>query len=414
MESKSRLNHAASHLLLFLLLVCDGDHFCTGELSNNSTSSKPHCFKALFQFGASLFDTGNAAIAFPQQAFQPTRQPYGSTFPGRPARRFSDGKLIIDHLADAFKVPLIRPYLDSIETTVEKGSNTTSTVKTKIKDYRNGVCFSVALATALSVSDLLVTGIGRPNMTLNPLTLDVQYHWFKTFRKRAFAGSPTKPTKSAILRPNPKVFATALYLPGEFGVNDYRVGLLSGLTVSRLKHRVPSVVRKIVKLIKKLHGFGARNFLVIGVPPQGCSPFYLTLLKGPKDEFNCLSDINEIHQLHQSHLKTALQALRTSLPDSDIIFADYYGAYMSVIRHPAKYGMHVTSVACCGGGGPYNYNPQAVCGTPLSKRCSNPENHVFWDDFHSTDAFNNIIANKFLSGEFLDPSHAKLGCPLDI
>lgn len=90
--------------------------------------------------------------------------------------------------------------------------------------------------------------------------------------------------------------------------------------------------------MQKLHGTGARNFLVVGVPPQGCSPFYLTVLNGSKDEYNCLVEVNEIHRLHESMLKRALRDLREQLTDSNVMFADYYRAFMSVIKHPARHG----------------------------------------------------------------------------
>lgn len=54
---------------------------------------------------------------------------------------------------------------------------------------------------------------------------------------------------SALL-PSKEAMANALYLPGEFGANDYRVGLLSGLSVAEIKKKVPSVVHKIVGLVK--------------------------------------------------------------------------------------------------------------------------------------------------------------------
>ncbi|XP_057867707.2 GDSL esterase/lipase At1g28600 isoform X2 [Cryptomeria japonica] len=373
---------------------------CLCTHGNAGKASKEGCFKTLFQFGASLFDTGNAVIAFPRQAFQPTRLPYGSTFPGYPANRFSDGKLIIDYLADAFKLELLHPYLESV------GPETTNRT---VRDYRRGVCFSVAMATALSVEELNSTGIEGKKLALNPFTSDSQFEWFQYFRERALeSGTKSRGNLSAVL-PSKEAMVNALYLPGEFGVNDYRVGLLSGLRVAELKKKVPSVVHKIVTLVK-LHGTGARNFLVVGVPPQGCSPFYLTVLSGSKDRYNCLVEVNEIHRLHETMLKVALRDLREQLRDSNIMFADYYRAFMSVIKHPSKHGMKVRNVACCGGGGEYNYNPAAVCGTNSSRRCSEPENHMYWDDFHPTDALNKIIAAKFASGKYVEPPNVSLGC----
>ncbi|XP_057867704.2 GDSL esterase/lipase At1g28600 isoform X1 [Cryptomeria japonica] len=382
--------------ILWVECLCNG---------NARKASKQGCFTTLFQFGASLFDTGNAVIAFPRQAFQPTRLPYGSTFPGYPANRFSDGKLIIDYLADAFKLELLHPYLESVEAEATKKA---------VRDYRRGVCFSVAMATALSVEELNLTGIGSKKIALNPFTSHAQFEWFQNFRKRVLeSGTNSRAFESgnlSALLPSKEAMENALYLPGEFGVNDYRVGLLSGLSVAEVKKKVPYVVLKIVSLVKKLHGTGARNFLVVGVPPQGCSPFYLTVLNGSKDEYNCLVEVNEIHRLHETKLKIALRDLREQLRDSNIMFGDYYRAFMSVIKHPAKHGMKVRNIACCGSGGKYNYIPAAVCGTSSSRRCSKPENYVYWDDFHPTDALNKIIAAKFASGKYVEPPNLSLGC----
>ncbi|KAH9305819.1 hypothetical protein KI387_010223, partial [Taxus chinensis] len=320
-----------------------------------------HCFSSELL----CLTQGTPSLRFRVKLSSQTRPPYGSTFPGYPARRYSDGKLITDYLADAFKVKLLRPYLESVEPRNKSGG-----------DYRGGVCFSVALATVLSVEELKTEGIKRQDITLNPLTSDVQFEWFESFRERVFEMNRSTSTgKSSTLLPSREAIAKALYLPGEFGVNDYRVGLLSGVSVAELKKKVPFVVLKIVHLIKKLHGVGARNFLVIGVPPQGCSPFYLTMVNGTKDIYNCVSEANEIHRVHDKKLKMALRNLRRELVDSNIMFADYYGAFMSVLKHPAKYGMKVKNAACCGGGGEYNYNPRAVCGTKSSKRCAEPQNH---------------------------------------
>jgi hypothetical protein len=55
---------------------------------------KSRCYPALFSFGSSVADTGTQPIALPLQPSQ--NPPYGSTYFGKPANRYSDGRINID------------------------------------------------------------------------------------------------------------------------------------------------------------------------------------------------------------------------------------------------------------------------------------------------------------------------------
>ena len=60
--------------------------------------------------------------------------------------------------------------------------------------------------------------------------------------------------------------------------------------------------------------------------------------------------------------------------------------------------------ACCGGGGPYNYNPEAACGSPGATVCGDPSAYVHWDGIHLTEAAYKYIANGWLNGLYAYPS----------
>lgn len=47
--------------------------------------------------------------------------------------------------------------------------------------------------------------------------------------------------------------------------------------------------------------------------------------------------------------------------------------------------------ACCGGGGPYNYNPQVMCGTKGATVCDDPSSYISWDGIHLTEAAHKAI-----------------------
>ena len=59
--------------------------------------------------------------------------------------------------------------------------------------------------------------------------------------------------------------------------------------------------------------------------------------------------------------------------------------------------------ACCGGGGPYNFNFTARCGHEGSKACKDPSTYANWDGLHLTETAYSHIATGLLKGTFTSP-----------
>lgn len=66
-------------------------------------------------------------------------------------------------------------------------------------------------------------------------------------------------------------------------------------------------------------------------------------------------------------------------------------------------------MACCGGGGRYNADSVAPCGTRGSNTCHDSSLHVSWDGLHLTEAANAVIADALLRGSFTTP-HLNTSC----
>ncbi|MCH1921840.1 SGNH/GDSL hydrolase family protein, partial [Shewanella sp. A3A] len=66
-------------------------------------------YAAIFNFGDSLADAGNLLANGVDFRLATAQLPYGQTFPGHPTGRCSDGRLVVDHLADEFGLPLLPP-----------------------------------------------------------------------------------------------------------------------------------------------------------------------------------------------------------------------------------------------------------------------------------------------------------------
>ncbi|KAK9152969.1 hypothetical protein Sjap_000449 [Stephania japonica] len=119
---------ASSSSFLRLILLFSSTFFI--KAATTAPPSLQHRFTSIFSFGDSLADTGNLILT--DNTSRLGRPPYGETYFYRPTGRASDGRLVVDFIAEALGIPLLSPYLGH-----------------KSKDFNKGVNFAVAGATAL-------------------------------------------------------------------------------------------------------------------------------------------------------------------------------------------------------------------------------------------------------------------------
>ncbi|KAL8228715.1 hypothetical protein R6Q57_013615 [Mikania cordata] len=137
-------------LWVLLLMTCNHLHATLG------------CYTSIISFGDSLADTGNLKQLTINSNSPPPHflfPPYGETFFHNPTGRCSNGRLIIDFIAESFGMPLIPPY--EVVGVIKKGQ---------------GVNLAVAGATALGSSFHEAHGV--VNQCTNA-SLGVQIKWFK-------------------------------------------------------------------------------------------------------------------------------------------------------------------------------------------------------------------------------------------
>ncbi|XP_002963929.2 GDSL esterase/lipase At4g01130 [Selaginella moellendorffii] len=364
--------------------------------SQDGRNSSSKCFPLLFSFGDSLTDTGNAQRIFPFEQNRASHSPYGRTFFGRPRDRFSDGRLMIDFIAEALGLPFLSPYVQAV------GSS-----------FQHGVNFATSGATATDITFLV------------PHTLGVQCYWLKKFKVEV-QDARSNPVNTALL-PDLNSFSKALYVVF-IGGNDYNARLfVYNMTIDQLFDAVPVVVDEIGKRIEDLYAESARNFLIVNVPPVGCTPELLTFFNhvdtNPEDydSAGCFTPYNAVLEAHNDVLMDAVNRLRNVHPDGLFVYADYYRITGDILRDPQNYGMEDVIHACCGTGGRYNFNVSSQCGsnsvvnglpfTPPS--CPNPAAAANWDGVHPTEAFTKIIASSFLQGRYIEPHDAFDHCHFD-
>ncbi|XP_012443786.1 GDSL esterase/lipase At1g28580 [Gossypium raimondii] len=326
------------------------------------------CFTSIFSFGDSLTDTGNLhqlSLSESKKLSHFDFPPYGRTFFGYPTGRCSDGRLVIDFIAEDFGLPFLPPYFEG-----ENG---------KPRNLENGVNFAIAGATALDDVFFKERGIHNP---LTNGSLGVQLGYFKDVLP-SFCSSSSD-CKDFLKK--------SLIVMGEIGGNDYNYAFLQGKNTVEILHFVPVVVDTIASAIAELIGLGAVTILVPGNLPIGCSPAYLTYFQGSDmadyDPLTgCITWLNQFSEFHNEQLQEKLDQVRKLHRNVNIIYADYYNTAMRFYHSLNQFGFTETLRACCGGGGRYNYSSSMACGDlPLTTSCNDPSSHVSWDGLHYTEA----------------------------
>nr|DAD30689.1 TPA_asm: hypothetical protein HUJ06_009540 [Nelumbo nucifera] len=355
------------------------------SLSTSSTLTTGNGFRKIYAFGDSYTDTGNTHSSTGPTNFEyVSSPPYGTTFFHQPTNRYSDGRLVIDFVAEAFSLPYLPPYLN------------------QNVDTSHGVNFAVAGSTAIDHDFFVIN-----NLTLDstPQSLHTQLTWFNKFLEDNGCGGTTTLSSSAECR---RALDDALFWVGEIGVNDY--AYLVGSTVSPTTIQ-DLAINSITGFLQELLKRGAKYVVVQGLPMTGCLSMAMEFsLLTDRDDVGCVGSINMLSSMHNSALQDKLQGLRRQYPDAIIAYADYFSAYHAIIKNHHKYGFQEPFKTCCGSGGdPYNFVPFATCGSPAaSTACSNPAQFINWDGVHLTEAMYKATADLFLHRSYSHPPFSVL------
>jgi phospholipase/lecithinase/hemolysin len=173
-------------------------------------------FRTVYAFGDSFTDTGNThSTTGPYSFGYVSSPPYGATFFHRSTNRYSDGRLVVDFLAEALKLPsFLPPYLSAA------ASNTSA--------QEVGVNFAVAGATAIEHDFFAKNNL---SFDITPQSIMTQLGWFDAHLRAAAGKGKTN-----------KV-GDALFWVGEIGANDYAYTVVARDTIPPKLIRTMAVQR---------------------------------------------------------------------------------------------------------------------------------------------------------------------------
>ncbi|KAF2931540.1 hypothetical protein DAI22_05g219350 [Oryza sativa Japonica Group] len=232
----------ASSIMELKLVFSIAFIFCLSHMSSTS-----HFFISMFSLGDSYIDTGNFVImATPVAPVWNDKPPYGMSFFGHPTGRVSDGRVIIDFIAEEFGLPFLPASL----------ANSSS--------VSHGVNFAVGGAPATGIDYFQRNNIVAFKL-LNS-SLDVQLGWFEELKPSIC--NTTKEDANDFKN----CFSKSLFIVGEFGVNDYNFMWMAGKAKHEVESYMPRVVKKITMGVESLINQGAVYVVVPGNPPTGCAP----------------------------------------------------------------------------------------------------------------------------------------------
>lgn len=132
---------------------------------------------------------------------------------------------------------------------------------------------------------------------------------------------------------------------------------------------VQRAVANELALIANLQALGVKHILAPGMPDLGLTPYFRSLAPDGAATGSLLTD--------------GFNALLLAGLPQDVLFFDTAALLRSIVAEPGYFGFD---------------NIDEPCFIPTSNSlCSNPQDYLFFDDFHPTAATHALLASRFLS-----------------
>ncbi|KAG6661790.1 hypothetical protein CIPAW_03G200200 [Carya illinoinensis] len=335
------------HSIIFVILAFSIGCKAYGSLVEKKSSP-------LSIFGDSTVDPGNNNHINTIPENRANYKPYGQNGHfAEPTGRFSDGRVIVDFIAEYATLPSIPPFLQPSA------------------EFFNGVNFASGGAGVLP----------KTNQGL----IDLQTQVKSDARAR-------------------EIVSEAVYFIS-IGSNDYMGGYLGNPKMQENynpEQYIGMVIGNLTQAIQVLYEKGARKFGFLSLSPLGCLP--APRAHNPKaNDGGCFEDACALAQAHNNALKAVLASFENLLRGFKYCNSNFYDWLHDRIINPSKYGFKDGVNGCCGTG---PYGGILTCGgtkdVPDYELCDNVGDYVWWDSSHPTEKIHEESAKALWNGPSSD------------
>ncbi|KAL1823899.1 hypothetical protein ACET3Z_010677 [Daucus carota] len=316
-----------------------------------------------FIFGDSTVDAGNNNYISTTPENQADYPPYGHNgYFEKPTGRFSEGRIVVDFIAEYAQLPLIPPFLQPSA------------------EYVNGVNFASA-------------GAGILPETNQGLVIDLktQLNHFEQVRRSLIEDLGEAEANT--------VLSEAVY-SFSIGSNDYMGGYLGNPNMQQMhdpEEFVGMVIGNLTQAIQELYAKGGRKFAFLSLSSLGCLPVLRAL--NPRKEGGCFEEATALAMAHNNAFSSVLANLEHLLKDFSYCNSKFSIWLDDRINNPLNHGFKDGINACCGIG---PYGGIFTCGGTKNmteyKLCESPDDYVWWDSFHPTEKLHEQLAQELWYG----------------
>ncbi|XVF81790.1 hypothetical protein PTKIN_Ptkin15bG0184700 [Pterospermum kingtungense] len=312
---------------------------------------------AIYVFGDSFVEAGNNNYLNIWQFMKTNHSPYGVDFEGKPTGRCTNGRTVVDFVAQVTGLPFPPPVLG-----LPKANKTIT-----LTGINYASAFSTIIATKGNAPDSVLGLQDQIDLFENTTKYQLQSQFISKKRLVDYL------SKSLFF-----INSATFDLRAWEGVNGYySVDEFTQLMIDKLS-----------KHLKSLYQIGARKFLINNANPMGCQPFMLSL----EEPINtCDEEANMRVRVYNTRLTDLLKALQSTLPESKFVLADLYKIFQDVFANPASYGFTDVKGICCGDNDGSGYCD--VVGPPT---CKDRSKHVFFDSWNPSESMHFVWASRLL------------------
>ncbi|KAJ9135962.1 hypothetical protein P3X46_033080 [Hevea brasiliensis] len=346
--------------LVFVLLAVTNLQCCVFGKQQQQQENVP-CY---FIFGDSFAVNGNDNGL---DAYKANYLPYGIDFPAGPTGRFSNGKTMVDVLAEKVGlkdyIPPFRKVGNGSE--ILKGVNYASGGAIMQQETAGSKVTSISISQQIKFHRKIVRRIGN------------------------ILGSKNK-TNDYLQK--------CLYSVG-IGSNDYLVDYYTPLNNgSEPTRKFPSeayaeelVDGYLFNHLNNLYRSGARKIAIFGLGPLGCSP---AVVKIYATNQHCISVIDTDIHIFNSRISMVVDRFNKNYKNAKFTYINIYDLTSTNVLP----GFKQTQVPCC------ETDYDGAC-YPKTTRCQNVNDYFYWDGYRPTEAANIILANLAYNASVPENAH---------